>query len=164
MSRYAEGTEVPAERSRAEIERIISRYGATRFAYGWDAGTIVIQFEMRDRRVLFRLALPDPDDRAFRLTSQGRARSESARQSAYEQAVRQRWRALALVIKAKLESVESGIESFEEAFLPQIVLPGGMTVGGFVVPQIAAAYERAALPALLPGLSAGDVPALGSGR
>ena len=43
--------------------------------------------------------------------------------------VRRRWRALLLVIKAKLESVESGIETFEEAFASQIVLANGQTVG-----------------------------------
>ena len=34
--RYVQGTDVPAERSRAEIERTLSRYGAEGFLYGWD--------------------------------------------------------------------------------------------------------------------------------
>jgi len=37
VSRYAEGTSVPADRSRAEIERTLTRYGADQFAYGWRA-------------------------------------------------------------------------------------------------------------------------------
>ena len=49
-------------------------------------------------------------------------------QAAHDQAVRQRWRALFLVIKAKLEAVESEIVLFEDEFLPHFILPGGMTV------------------------------------
>ena len=36
----------------------------------------------------------------------------------WEQACRQRWRALALVIKAKLEAIDAEISTFEEEFLP----------------------------------------------
>lgn len=36
MSRYAEGTDVPVERSKAQIEEILRRYGASAFASGWD--------------------------------------------------------------------------------------------------------------------------------
>ena len=38
MTRYASSTEVSAGRSREEIERTISRYGATAFGYGWENG------------------------------------------------------------------------------------------------------------------------------
>ncbi|WP_242394821.1 hypothetical protein [Anaeromyxobacter oryzisoli] len=36
MGRYAQGTSVPMERSRAEIERTLVRYGASGFAYAWE--------------------------------------------------------------------------------------------------------------------------------
>lgn len=65
-------------------------------------------------------------------------------------AERQRWRALALVIKAKLEAVEAGITEFEEEFLAHIVLPNGGTVGQFMLPQVATAYETGQMPPLLP--------------
>lgn len=35
-SRYAEGTSVPMERSRAEAEKTLIRYGAHGFAYAWE--------------------------------------------------------------------------------------------------------------------------------
>lgn len=57
------------------------------------------------------------------------------------QAERQRWRALFLVIKAKLESVESRIATFEEEFLAHIVLPDDRTVADHIVPRIAQVYE-----------------------
>jgi hypothetical protein len=65
--------------------------------------------------------------------------------------VRQRWRALALVIKAKLEAVEAGISSVEDEFLSFIMLPNGSTVGEWVQPQIERVYESGSMPALLPG-------------
>ncbi|GAG36103.1 unnamed protein product [marine sediment metagenome] len=63
---------------------------------------------------------------------------------------RQKWRALSLVIKAKLEAVESGISIFEEEFLAHIVLPDGRTIGDFMIPQIKTIYSSGKMPKLLP--------------
>jgi hypothetical protein len=75
-----------------------------------------------------------------------------------EVARRQRWRALALAIKAKLEAVESGIATFEEEFMAYIVLPDGQTVGEFLSPQIEAAYSSGRMPPLLPGIGETSAP------
>lgn len=61
-----------------------------------------------------------------------------------------RWRTLLLCLKAKLESVESGIETFEDAFLAQIVMPDGGTVAEHVRPRIAEAYAANTMQPLLP--------------
>lgn len=152
MARYAESTGVSSEQSRAEIERTLRRYDATAFGYGWDADCATIMFEIAGRRMRFLLPLPDPNDRRFTHTESRRLeRSQSAKEQAYEQAVRQSWRALALVIKAKLEAVAAGITTVEEEFLAHIVLPNGATVGDWTRPQIATAYESGAMPALMPG-------------
>lgn len=148
MSRYAEKTSVSSEKSRAEIERTLSRYGADSFFYGTQSGRAVVAFEAFARRVRFELSLPRRDE--FAETETGRARSPASQESAYEQAVRQRWRALALVIKAKLEAVESGITTFEDEFLAHIVLPGGETVGQWMKPQVERAYLTGKLPPMLP--------------
>jgi len=147
MPTYASNTEVTPDRSRAEIERTLVRFGASRFMYGWDEKAAVVMFDMRKRRLKFVLPLPERKD--FGRTPTGKVRTANSANEAYDQAVRQRWRALALAIKAKLESVESGIEQFEEAFMAQIVLPDGATVGEWMVPQIAIAYEKQAMPPLL---------------
>src|SRR5580700_3227660 len=128
MARYAASTEVSSDRSRSEIERTLRRYGATAFAYGWEGNMAQIGFKLASRQIKFRLPLPDPASREFTLTPTGRDRSASAAEEAYEQAVRQRWRALALVIKAKLEAVEAGISTVENEFLANIALPDGRTV------------------------------------
>jgi len=152
MSRYAENTSVPTDKSRAEIERILQRYGATGFLYGWQSTQAVIQFDMHDRRVRFILDMPDPYDRVFTHTpTRNTKRSDEQRRSAWEQAIRQRWRALALVVKAKLEAVEAGIAEFQDEFLAHIVLPSGDTVGSWMRPQIDQAYRLGEMPLALPG-------------
>lgn len=151
MMRYAAQTEVSSDKSRAEIEKTLSRYGATQFMYGYTQAQAVIAFELQGRRIKFALQLPDRRARAFTHTETGRPRKSLAQiDAAYEQAVRQRWRALALVIKAKLEAVECGISEFESEFLANIVLPGGGTAGDFLIPQIARAYETGEMPKMIP--------------
>lgn len=157
MSRYAADTSVRSEQSRAEIERTLSRYGATGFMYGWTGNQAVIAFEMQALRVRFNLPMPNVADRQFTHTpAKGQLRSVEGQREAYEQAVRQRWRALALVVKAKLEAVESGITTFEEEFLAHIVLPGGRTVGEHTIPAIGDAYAGRPLPPLLPAPERAD--------
>ena len=153
MSRYAESTSVTSEASRAEIERTLARYGAASFMYGWDADTAVIRFRAADRFVEFRLELPARSEFAFTEARRVR-RSAEAQAKAYDQAVRQRWRALALVIKAKLEAVAAGITVFEDEFLAHILLPDGQTVGDFLRPQLAQSYDIGRMPTGLLGLPA----------
>jgi hypothetical protein len=152
MPKYAEDTQVTADRSRTEIERILLRYGADGFMYGWEGERAVVAFRAHGKMLRFIVPLPDRDSAEFARTPTGRRRTGNSSQEAYEQAVRQRWRALALVIKAKLEAVESGIESFEQAFLANILLPDGQTVGQWLVPQVEQAYLTGQMPALLPML------------
>lgn len=153
MARYAASTTVDSGASRAEIERTLRRYGADEFGYAWREGSAMIEFRVQARRVRFLIALPSPDDDEFKYTPARRqARTPAQRQEAYEQACRQRWRALALCIKAKLESVESGIEQMEEAFMPQLVLAGGHTVSELVTPVIDDVIARGSLTLALPGL------------
>lgn len=152
MSKFASSTTVSSEKSRMEIERILARYGASSFMYGTTMDRAIIAFEAAGRRIKFDLPLPDRNAPEFKRTPAKRQiRSPEQQAQAYEQAIRQRWRALALVIKAKLEAVEAGITEFEEEFLAHIVLPGGQTVGQWMLPQVSTAYETGSLPPLLEG-------------
>lgn len=154
MSRYAQDTSVSSDRSRAEIERTLTRYGAQQFMYGWDQDSAIVGFVARGRQVRFLLPLPDRNDREFTHTpTRGNRRSDTQIEAAYEQAVRQRWRALALVIKAKLEAVEAGIVTFDEEFGMHFLLPSGQTVGEWIAPQIDRVYAGHGMPELLPGSS-----------
>lgn len=149
-ARYAAGTEVSSDRSRAEIERTLRRYGATQFLYGWSGAHATVGFTAHGRSIRFELPMPDPKGREFTRTDTGRERSETVAADAYEKAVRQRWRALALVVKAKLEAVAAGISTFEDEFLGSTVLPGGATVADTVRERVSDAYALGQVPALLP--------------
>ena len=152
MPTYASQINVSGNRSRSEIERTLSRYGADSFMCGTRSSTAAVQFEVKGRRIHFHLELPDPDSREYTHSSTGRVR-RSVEQAfeASEQACRQRWRALALIVKANLEAVEAGISSFELEFLPYTVLPSGGTVREWALPQIALAYGTGQMPPTLPG-------------
>lgn len=150
MSRYAQETTVPVAKSKAEIEATVTRYGASSFASMSSAGLAAIIFEAQGRRVMFELQLPKLEEFETRLRRGRRVKATPDQQQAdWEQACRQRWRALALVVKAKLEAVAAGITTFEDEFLAHIVLPDGKTVGRWLRPQLAAAYERKQMPPLL---------------
>lgn len=150
MAKFAENTSVSVEKSRAEIETLIVRYGATSTAFMNAPGRALIMFEAKGRRIMFELPLPDREEKRFQRDGRGSVRGPAQRLAAWEQACWQRWRALALVIKAKLEAVESGITSFEDEFLAHVVMPDGQTVATHIKPRIAAAYEQQAMVPLLP--------------
>lgn len=147
MSTYAKSTKVSTDRSRAEIEKTLTRYGASAFMYGWEGERAVVAFQVNELHIRIRLQLPAESE--FDLTPKRKSRTKQARSAAHAQAVRQRWRALLLVIKAKLEAVESGIATFESEFLAYVVLPDGRTAGDWLVPQIEHAQLSGRMPPLM---------------
>jgi hypothetical protein len=136
---YAETTRVPVSQSRMEIERLLERHKAKSYGTAVDSEALRarVQFRLHDRVIRFEVTLPDP--------------KKLGAGKRFEQAERQRWRALLLVIKAKLESVENTIETFEEAFLANIVMPNDQTVAQIVRPAIGEAYKTNKMPRLLLG-------------
>ena len=147
MSKYAKDTKVPVDRSMSEIRRTLARYEAAAFALIEKSNQAGVAFEMCNRRVRFVIPMPDMQD--YRRNTAGVAMGDVKSQQAYDKEVRRRWRALLLVIKAKLEAVESGVESFEEAFMAQLVLPDGQTMTEWAKPQIEQAYLSGKMPPLL---------------
>lgn len=152
MGQYAANTAVSQEKSRAEIETTLRRYGADAFSYGWAEQSAVIAFRAQNRQVRFEIAMPDRNDPKFKTYKRGynvHYRTPEAAIAQWEQACKQRWRALALVVKAKLEAVDAGISEFEEEFLAHIVLPDGSTVGKQIAPYIEKAYVDGQMPKFL---------------
>jgi len=151
MTLYASKTTVPVDRSRAQIEKLLERYGATAFMYGWEATIAVVAFKYESWSIKFRLPMPAKED--FTRTPTGQRRAQTTVEKEHAQAMRQRWRALHLVIQAKLEAVECGITTFEEEFLSHIVTPNGLTVGEHVLPRLIEAVETGEMPkALISGM------------
>lgn len=152
--RYAARSDVSSDRSKAELERVLARYGATRFGYLSEPEAVQIAFEMKGRRFKYRLPMPNRDDPSICEYQQGsrtfrRVEPEIAKR--YEQATRQRWRALLLIVKAKLEGVELGIVSLDDEFLAQTVMSSGETVGDWARPQLQQMYLNGAMPPLMLG-------------
>lgn len=155
MTRYAENTTVPVDRSRMEIEKCLERHGARGFYYGSEGGRAMVGFKMLNERgnllaVRMQLDLPDQGGEEFALTPTGKKRDRNAAMVAWEQACRSRWRALLLIVKAKLEAVDIGITTIEREFMPDLLMPNGMTLGQMVAEQRPALEAGGALK-LLPG-------------
>lgn len=147
---YAERTEVSPEKSKVDIERMVTNAGAKKFMQGSDEDKAMIMFVMNERHIRFVVQFPDRSDNEIAKDHNGYSRTAAQREKKYQQIVRSRWRGLFLVIKAKLTSIESGIAEFEDEFMAHIVLPDGQTVGDHMKPQIATAYETGTMPPLLP--------------
>jgi len=135
---YAQGTEVSVGRSQDELRQVLCKNGADGIAIAESAEVGRCEFMARDRRIRFDVPMPTAADVAK--TARGQNRSPSQRVAAVAAEERRRWRALLLVVKAKLEAVESGIVTFEDEFLAQTVLPDGSTVAQQVQEPIARAY------------------------
>jgi hypothetical protein len=127
--KYAVDTKVPASQSRAEIEHLLKRYEADSFAVAIEPSRVTIGFRLSQRMVRFTVATPN----------------EKTESRAY----RQVWRALLLCIKGKLESVATGIEHFDEAFMANIVMPDGQTIAQRMLTQVSDMYKTGKMPPLL---------------
>lgn len=151
MGRYAEGTVATESRSKDEIERTLRRYGATELVTGWseaaDNPAILVEFSMHRRRIRLQLPIaPKP----LRPEQEWRRDAQKLRQAAFEAERRRIWRVALIWLKTQLELVESQVIGFEDAFLANMLLPGGQTVSEWIQPQIASAYGRGEMPKLLP--------------
>lgn len=150
---YAEKTNIAFEKSIAEIIGLLRKNGADRIGQMEEKERFTIQFFAHERLVRFRVKfpaiedMPEYDGRRVRLTT-------AQRLDRLEQAKRQRGRALMLVIKAKLESVESQVETFEEAFLANVVMADGQTMYERVREPIAIEYQSGVPNTLM--LTSGD--------
>ena len=127
--RFAERTTVPASKSRDQIVEMMKRAGADAFMFGEDDERATIGFRLKGRFLRFTVPIP---------------------KQASQQLTRSRWRALWLVVKAKLEAVAIGLATIEEAFMAETMLPDRQTVAEVMLPQIESAYRDGKMPKLLP--------------
>jgi len=150
---YAKGTKASISKTDDEIKKALRKYGAENFLIGEAGGRAQVLFEMHGRRIIMRMPLPERAEKRFHQTPAKRTtRSADAALALWEQAAREKWRALLLCIKAKLESVSSGVETFEQAFMAHMLLPSGETMSEWVErPDNQAALQGGRMPPLLEG-------------
>jgi hypothetical protein len=110
---------------------------------------------MSARQIRFSIPLPTADDMP-KGDGRNTAISPTRRTEMAEQARRQKGRALMLVIKAKLESIESKVETLEQAFLANVVLADSLTVYERTQQLIAFEYETGRVQPMVRALLDGD--------
>ena len=137
LGQYARHTAVPVERSRAEIERVLTKYGATKFGSMSEETKATLYFEVKGRQLQWSIPLP--------VKSKFRHETDHARE------VRRRWRVMLITVKAMLEAVESKLLTFDQAFLSHIVIPGTAKTMSEMIssPKLDALYAGQGLKALL---------------
>jgi len=161
---YAQDTKVTAEKTKAEIDTLLGKHGASQRAVMADDSKCraVIAFVIADRH--YRLdvpmpkpeELPDPKKRSWEhkidlprgWDNWATERRTSWVKGELTQRSRERWRAVLMMLKAKLELVRIGVSTVEREFLADLVIDG-KTVGQMVESQI----ERVLaghMPKLLP--------------
>ena len=134
IRRYAQDTKVAVGMSQQELRGLLRKAGAAQVYMGddLDGKRIVVGFKLAERH--------------FKITA---STDRPSRRCDQEQLEREGWRALLLIVKAKLEVVAMGHSTVETEFLANLVLPSGATVGDDVLPKVAAAYEHGDMPNLL---------------
>lgn len=149
MSIYAADTSTSVEKTRAELETTLGKFGADAFGYMTEKGRACISFRANGKCIRFILPLPARDDKRFtEYVSRGKlwARTEEVARKDWEQACRSAWRALFLAVKGKLVAIDQEISTFESEFMAHIVLPDGRTVGEAALPMIEKAYTDGQMP------------------
>lgn len=155
---YAAGTHVSAEKSRAELETMLGKYGATDrgFRVNDTLGTAAVMFVIAGKK--YRIDVPMPqrglaeNNRPDQQNPRGwfgwdSAKRQQYKDKQYEQACRERWRGFVLLVKAKLEAVRIGLSSVDREFAADLLLSNGKTVHE----QIAEAIMRPGAPVLMLG-------------
>ena len=137
---YAEKTSVPVARSRDEIERILTKYGADQFFYGTSIKGKGIGFAYKGRAIKIGIPMPLESEYGDGATAENKWKQEE----------RRRWRVLLIALKAKLEMIDAGLTTFEDEFLAQTCLPDGGVVGDWAKTQIDTMIEGGKMPNLLP--------------
>lgn len=149
--RYAEGTEVPIERTLAEIGGMLGGIGVTQQMTMQDTAQYVVAFVVNG--VAYRLSVPKPDPNEQRFTrvkvNATSWKPATAEQQAdkVKQEMARRMRALGALIKARLVAIEEGIQTVEQAFVGDIVVGSqGQTLAEVALPQVMQAIEKGQAP------------------
>ncbi len=125
--RYAEGTVVAVEKSRSEMQTLLSKHGVQEMAWGSKPSGDVLHFALGGYQHELRIVRPDVA--AMReLHAKGYRTPGSTWELAAEAEWRRRWRANLMLLKMKLEFIDSGESTLERELLPMRLLRDGRTL------------------------------------
>ena len=156
MRQYAQGTSVSAFQSAVEIQQMLRKHGCGNLGSMDVDGRTIIMFGLGGLTYRIEAPIPDPADERF-LAKAGNPYHQKGdfKQQAYDTECQRLWRSMVLITKAKLVAIHDGVETFEEAFMPYIVVGGGMTLRETLLPQIKEAAALGNIPSqlALPGVT-----------
>jgi hypothetical protein len=120
--RYAEGTSVSVDSSRGEITGILTKHGVKKMGWMSDGVSDQLVFEIDGHNFRFTMEMPT-------LEWAKREYPNAYDWGAKVQAEwRRRWRANVLLLKAKLEFIDSGDSTLTRELLPYMVTKNGKTI------------------------------------
>lgn len=133
---YAAETVVSVEKTKAELDTLLSKHGARDYgvANNESAGVARVFFIVDARKYAIAVPLPTAPDSWWNWSTQRRTEWIDKQQA---QAMRTRWRAILLLVRAKLEIINMGGSTFEREFLADLVLPNGQTAHQTIAPYMA---------------------------
>lgn len=116
-----------------EMQKILRSFGCTKFGYMIDdtEGSLLVQFEYRSRQVSVKASMTGYATawlKEHSYTSRMKKTEKQHKSEAMEVASIAVFSILRDWIKGQVMAVETGILSFEGAFLGQIMLPSGKTI------------------------------------
>jgi hypothetical protein len=152
MSYFAENTSVPVDRSKAELDRLLAKHGATQQGTMSDneKGLAYVVFRMAGRNIRLNIHLPKVGDFAKNPNPRSlKPRSQEQQHRAWEQACRERWRSIVLLVKAKLEAIRIGHTTVEREFLSDILLANSCSVYEQIQGDVERSYLTGKMPPLL---------------
>ena len=121
--RYAEGTAVSVEASRAEISSILTKHGVRRQSWGSDADHgDMLQFELGGYTFRFQITYPTLKE-VQKMYPNARDYAPKVAQE-----WKRRWRANVLLLKAKLEFADGETTTVMRELMPYTVLSDGRTL------------------------------------
>jgi hypothetical protein len=128
------------DRAIGEMQKLLRAFGCTKFGHMTDdaAGTLLVQFEYRGRQVIVTASAKGYAAAWLRHKKAKGAANEAKALKVGNVAV---YSILRDWIKGQITAIETGVLTFEGAFLGQILLPNGRTV-----------LEHAAESKLIPAL------------
>lgn len=139
---YAANTKVPPERTKAQIEALLVKHGASEFMHKSSTTQAAIGFVMSGFQIEIRITLPQS--------------SAFSTEREYKQRVRSLWRGILLYVTSKMNQIEEGFTTIEHEFLSDIVIDVDprtgrtTTVGDRLLPVAREISESGTIPPLLP--------------
>lgn len=117
-------TNVTVERSQGELRKMLLRYGADQFAFFESGEYAEVAFRHGLLGVRMRVPISPPSEAEVRARAKSRrVGQDKAVAGRFEQEHKRVWRVLYWLLKTRMEAIEAGVETFEQAFLAHLLDP-----------------------------------------